>query len=69
MTYNEIWAFISGMIVGIELPFLVYATYLLIKTIKEKRAKRKEYIEQLEKENRELKSKLEAKDDKQRMVE
>ena len=66
MTYNEIWAYIEGIVTGIELPFLVYATYLLIKTIKEKRAKRREYIEQLEKENRELKSKLEAKDDETR---
>lgn len=63
MTYNEIWAYIEGIVTGIELPFLVYATYILIKTIKEKRAKRKEYIEQLEKENRELKSKLEANKD------
>ena len=66
MTYNEIWAYIEGIVTGIELPFLVYATYLLIKTIKEKRAKRKGYIEQLEKDNRELKSKLEAKDDETR---
>lgn len=66
MTNNEIWAYIEGIVTGIELPFLVYATYLLIKTIKEKRAKRKEYIEQLEKENRELKSKLEAGDDERK---
>lgn len=66
MTNNEIWAFISGMIVGIELPFLVYEIYYLIKLIKTKCNERKQYVKQLEKENRELKSKLEADDDETR---